>query len=140
MTDLGTYLQGQELPLTLRAVGAGGLPDLPRDNPVVSIYGPSGIVAARVRMACDLQGVETGFFRLPLPLGAPFGTTGTYTVIFSWMDSVGNARAATGTFILLPGGAADGAVIGLRSVRRPNAIYLMRQTDSGGLARGKNPR
>jgi hypothetical protein len=138
--DLGTIQQGQELPLAVHARTATGLPDLPADNPVASVHRPDGTLVARVRMGCDQQGVVTGFFRHPLFLGAGFETAGLYSVSYSWEDSLGNACGSVGQFLLRPGGDEEGAVIALQAARRPHATYLIRQSDSATISRGKNPR
>lgn len=138
--ELGFQQQGVELPLLVHALDADGDPDLPQDNPVASVYAPDGTLAARVRLGCDQQGVVTGLFRRPLMLDGRFAATGLYAVSYSWQDSSGRACGETAQFLLRPGGHADGAVIGLRAVRRPQAVFLLRQTDAGVLARGKNPR
>lgn len=136
---LGRYPQGVELPLVVQCVDAGAAA-WPDAAPVVTFTDPTGAVVLNRVMGADLQGVRLGTFRLPQFLGTPFATTGPYRVTARYTDASGNARVLCGSFRLLPGGDRDGAVVSMRAVRRPNANYLVYQTDGGRLARGRNPR
>jgi hypothetical protein len=136
---LGRYPQGEELPLVVQCDDGSG-PAWPAVAPVASFRGPAGTnVLSRV-MAADQQGVGDGLFRLPQFLGPEFSSTGEYAVLVRYKDSAGNPRLLAGHFQLTQGGSTDGAVIAVRSVRRPNANWLVYQTDGGRLVRGRNPR
>lgn len=136
---LGRYPQGVELPVIVQCetAGAAAWPDV---APVVTFTAPDGTVVLNRVMGADLQGVRLGTFRLPQFLGTPFATTGPYRVVARYKDGAGNPRVLVGHFRLLAGGNRDGAVVSMRAVRRPNANYLVYQTDSGKLVRGRNPR
>ncbi len=139
---LGRYQQGQEIPLSLQCVNAAGGADDPQELPRVSVYrdGSGPAFVQTVEMAADLRGVATGFFRRGLYLDNLYGTAGRHLAVFKWQDSDGVAHCRTATFMLLPGGSADGAVIAAKYVERPDASYLLYQTDAGRLIRGRNPR
>ena len=139
---LGRFQQGQELTALLRTTTAAGTPDTPLYHPRAKIYrdGSPPALVEQVLLPADQQGIDTGVFRLTRQLTGAYGTAGRYLVVFAWVTSAGAARSAQTSFTLLPGGSPDGATISLFCVRRPNASYLIRQTDSGLLIRGKNPR
>lgn len=139
---LGRYQQGVELPLTLQCVDAAGAPQDPAHDPVVTVYRDASppVLIQSIPLAADMRGVVTGFFRRPLFLNHLYGTAGRYLVVFRWQDADGVAHSRAGSFTLLPGGSSDGAVIAMAYVQRPDARYLVWQTDSGRLVRGRNPR
>lgn len=137
----GRFQQGTEVPLTLQTDSADGVTEDPASIPHVTIYlddGTPGIVET-LPIPADLRGVEDGVFRRPLFLNTLYGE-GRYLVVMKWLDSGGVARTQLGSFTVLPGGDADGAVIAMYQLVRPDATYLMRQCDSGRLIRGRNPR
>lgn len=138
---LGRVQQGQELPLALQCVDATGAPADPVGLPVATFY-RDGATKMRIEtrpIAADLRGVKAGAFRLSLFLGELY-TTGRHLIVFRWADQNGVPHCQVATFMLLPGGSPDGAVIALKYVERPDSRYLMWQTDAGRLLRGRNPR
>ena len=137
---LGRYQQGVEIPLVVTCDDGGEEPAWPDLAPVVTFHKPDGSVALSRVMAADLQGVAVGTFRLPQFLGSEFSATGPYRVVVRYTDASGRARVLPGHFRVLAGGDADGAVVSMRAVRRPDANYLIFQTDGGRLVRGRNPR
>jgi hypothetical protein len=137
---LGRYQRGQELPVAVRTLTANA-PANPDAGPVLTIYrgdNPPVQVYQRV-MACDLQGVAAGTFRLGVFLGQAF-QAGHHLLVVRYPDGGGTSRVGVGSFDVLPGGSADGAVIALHPVERPSARFLVQQLDSGRLLRGRNPR
>lgn len=139
---LGRYQQGEELPLAVRTTDAAGAPADPQAEPVATIY-RDGAALTRVKqvaLAAHDRGAVAGAFRLPLFLGAEFSTAGRYLAVIRWATAGGAARCRTDCFHVLPGGDADGAVVALTFVARPDANHLVMQTDSGRLVRGRNPR
>lgn len=139
---LGRFQQGVEIPLLLQCVNAEREADDPLDVPHATVYrdGVPPVLVETRALAATLRGVAAGVFRLPLFLGSSYATAGRHLVVYRWVDSDGVARCTTGSFVLLPGGSADGAVVGMHHVARPDARYLLYQTDSGRLIRGRNPR
>jgi len=139
---LGRWQQGEILPLAVTTTTPAGAAEDPQAEPVATIY-RDGASLARVRqvtLAAQDRGAVSGAFRLPLFLGAEFSDAGRYLVVIRWVTGAGVPRCRTGAFYLLPGGSADGAVIGMVFVSRPDANHLVMQTDSGRLLRGRNPR
>ncbi len=139
---LGRHQQGEFLPLAVTATVPAGAAADPLAEPVATVY-RDGATLTRVRqvtLAAHDRGAAAGEFRASLFLGAEFSTPGRYLVVIRWVTAGGVARCRTGSFYVLPGGSADGAVIGLAFVSRPDANHLVMQTDSGRMLRGRNPR
>ena len=139
---LGRQQQGTELLLVLQCVDSADKSEDPADVPVCSIYrdGASPTLIETVDLAADLRGVLSGLFRRPLFLGDSYGTAGRHLLVYRWVDGAGRARQRVGSFYLLPGGSPDGAVIAVTYLSRPDARYLLYQTDGGQIIRGRNPR
>jgi hypothetical protein len=139
---LGRWQQGEILPLSVTTTTAAGAAEDPQAEPVATVYrdGASLTRVVQATLAAHDRGAAVGRFRLPFFLGAEFSTAGRYLVVIRWVTDGGVPRVRTGTFYLLPGGSADGAVIGMAFVSRPDANHLVMQTDSGRILRGRNPR
>lgn len=139
---LGRFQQGQEIPLTVQCTDAADSPDIPSAQPEVKIWrdGATPTVIEVRKLGAYNQGVIDGLFRLPLFLGWQYSAAGRYLVVFKWIDSNSVAHTRCAAFTLNAGGDAVGSTIGLHYVERPNASYLIRQTDAGVLIRSKNPR
>ena len=139
---LGRWQPGEFLPLQVVTTKPGRVAQDPTREPVATIYrdGSSLTLVRQVTLAAHDRGAAVGAFRLPLFLGAEFSVSGRYLVVIRWTTVAGVARCRAGTFYLLPGGSADGAVIGMAFVSRPDANHLVMQTDSGRMLRGRNPR
>jgi hypothetical protein len=139
---LGRFQQGQEIPLRLQCVNAAGAADDPADVPRAQLWrdGSSPAFVETVELAADLRGVTTGFFRRGHFLGGLYANAGRYLVVFKWQDSGGTAHHRCASFVLNPGGSADGALVSVAYVERPDASYLLYGTDAGRLIRGRNPR
>lgn len=138
----GRHQQGEFLPLSAVTTDTAGKAEDPAAEPVVTIYrdGATLTLVRQATLAAFDRGATVGSFRLPLFLGAEFSVPGRYLVTVRWTTAGGIARCSTGSFYLLPGGSADGAVIGLAFVARPDANHMVMQTDSGSVRRGRNPR
>lgn len=133
---LGRFQVGQELSLVLRCTLAGA-GDVPSTHPTVEVRDESGFVEQR-RVPADDQVGSPGLFRGPLFLGTLYDT-GRYHLYFRWLDSVGDPHVEIHDFEIAPGGDSDGAVISMASVERPQANFLLYNTDAGRLIRGRNP-
>lgn len=138
----GRPQQGVEIPIVLQCTDVNDTPDNPQSIPWVQVYRdgatPSLIISKPI--PADMRRVEDGLFRLSLFLDTLYSTEGRYLVLMKWIDSDGIPHVESGSFHLLPGGAADGAVISMYSLIRQDATYLLMQCDSGRLVRKRNPR
>lgn len=139
---LGRWQQGEFLPLAVSTTKAGRVAEDPAAEPVATIYrdGTTLSLVRQVTLAAHDRGATSGAFRHPLFLGAEFSAAGRYLVVIRWTTAAGVARCQAGTFYLLPGGSADGAIIGMCFIARPDANHLVMQTDSGRMLKGRNPR
>lgn len=135
---LGRYQLGTHLPLVLQCCGGNSAPDQPQDCPYVTVLTSAGQV--QHRMAADEQDRRTGLFRFPLLLDSSFTAAGIYTIFYNWLDSGGTPRAKVEMVTIIPGGDDVGACVAARAVPRPDAVYLLRETDAGKIIQGKNPR
>lgn len=136
-THMGQYQLGDELPLFLKTTLADA-PDTPSNHPTAEIRSASGMIHFG-RIPADDQGSAVGVFRGPVMLDQRF-SVGRHHVIYRWIDSGSNARVSISSFRLVAGGSADGAVIAIHSVVRPQANFLLYATDDGRIIRGRNPR
>lgn len=138
----GRLQQGEEAVVVVQCHDAAGTPDDPDDSPSIQIYldGATPELISSLPMPSSERRVEDGVFRIPIFLDTLYSTTGRYLVVVKWLDGDGVARVQTGSFHLLPGGNADGAVIAMCNLNRRDATYLMTQCDSGRLIRKRNPR
>lgn len=76
-------------------------------------------------------------FTAALRLSASY-TPGYYQVYYAWAVS-STLYTRVDTFEVVSGGDADGQVIALASVERPEADYVLYETESGALRAGRNP-
>ena len=131
MTDLGSYQQGQELPLVLHT---GADPDA---TPVAVVSRATGEPALAVPLPGDDRAAGPGLFRTGWMLD---GRTppGDYLIAYRWVAD-GDSRLAVARFRVLPGGAADGSVVAMYAAVRPARAAVLIQTDTGRLERGLNP-
>lgn len=136
MIELGDLQHGQEVPVVLQCHD-GTSPVLPDVAPVLSLF-QEGALVLRRRMPLDAQADEDGVFRYMLFINAAF-TVSQVSGFVQWVVD-GNPFSETVFFRILPGGAVDGSVISLEYVRRPQAGYLLWESDAGVILRGTNPR
>ena len=137
----GRQQRGTELVIVLQSFNATESTADPDYIPTVTIYkdGSSRTLIQTVKIAADQRGVVGGFFRLPIFLGELYTSTGRYLVAMRWCTG-GIAHCVTGDFYMLPGGSADGTIISMSPIERPDARYVIWQTDGGLIVRGRNPR
>jgi len=129
--DHGRIQKGREITLAVELLSA------PDSVPTYAVYNGDGLVLSG-RLPADRQG-EAYAFRLPLMLDGRFPDLGPHTAVLSWTVS-GTPKAEARTFWITPGGSNDGAVIAMLAVRRPEAVRLIRQHDTGLTRQGRNPR
>jgi hypothetical protein len=131
---------GDRVVITVLATDADGAVSLPAAAPWVSLYHDSDSGAPR--FSTQLPPVDPvkspGLFARALHLDQRF-PTGYYSALAFWLDGSGNARVQRDSFVILPGGHGDGAVIGMYFYTRPHANFLVQHLDSGKLVRGRNP-
>lgn len=126
---LGNFTQGREVLLPLLAVDDGPTALWPTAAPRVRVYDADGtLILAAFLPACD-RSRATGLFVYRLALDDSF-VPGRYHAYFAWTSS-GVVRARAANFDVVAGGDADGAVVSLHHLGRPQGDKTVAKTDGG---------
>ena len=134
----GRYKLGQELILGLMCRDGSGSPVLPDRAPTLDVWvGASHPVSGKAIPVMDRFGA-TGLFQYPLFLGGDF-ITGQGTAVYRYQVG-GDWLEEEDTFEITAGGDIDGQVIAMHYYPRPHANFLVWQTTSGNIIKGRNPR
>lgn len=135
------YQLGDFVPITLISVDSNGAPAWPTSTPTVKTFVATDLTTAveTIRPAARDPLRQTGLFFYALRLGSSYSATNVYIVSKRWVIS-GTTYGEDEMFKVVPGGDADGAVIGATFVRRPEASSVVYVTDVGKLKVGRNPR
>lgn len=139
MAFIGRYKLGDWLPLQLQTVNGSRVATTPDDVPTVKLFNSSGTMVYSQKLPVIERYVQTGRFYALVLLGRAFSTD-TYTAVYYWTTGSGayNGLEAD-NFDIVDGGHYDGNVIGMYFFDRPQAKYIVYQTDSGVLIQGRNP-
>lgn len=136
----GRFQLGQLISLGVQCTLADGVASAPDAAPQMRIYtGPVPAQTAIVARSIPVQDRNgtTGLFVFPQLLDSRFGS-GTYCALYLW--TVGGVyRDALDQFEVIDGGAAGGQVISAAWFPRGASNFLIYQTDSGTLNKGRNP-
>lgn len=134
---LGAYQLGGRVHLPAFGADLGGTPANPDAAPRAVVYAASGLPPVGYLIPPTDLGNADGLFGRTIHLDARF-SPGDYAALVSY-SSGGTPRADLHTFTVLPGGHPDGTVIALYPYHRPQAEFLVQQTDSGSILKGRNP-
>lgn len=130
---------GKELIVGVRTHD-GSEPAAPTAAPTIEVYsGTARVITPRSIPPLDRYGltVPASLWQYRLLLDGRFDVGG-YSVVYRW--AVGSYNGVEiDTFEIMPGGHEDGAAIASYFYRRPNASYIVQQTDAGRIIKGKNP-
>lgn len=137
---LGRYQQGQTIVFLLQCVNEDGTATLPEIPPQIKIWNPSGTLIATSQMPILDRYAFTGLFYHRLFLSHGYTVTGGWQATYLYNTSSGHYGFQADNFELLPGGDPDGHVVGMYHYRRPHADFLVHQTESGSIKKGRNPR
>lgn len=129
--QLGTYL---DVYFQSRLAGVATLPDA---VPSVRIYSASSLVYSKKMPIID-KSYSPGLFRSQVFLGTGFDV-GQHTVHIGYAIA-GNPKVEIRNFEIVPGGNVLGQVLGMTYVHYPQADFIVYQTESGLILRGKNAR
>jgi hypothetical protein len=147
------YQLGDFVPLLLQCRNANGTPTLPDDCPNARVFDPLGRLVTNFKVPITDRYGATGLFAFAFPLSAFLFSTGlvngNYRVIYSY--SIGSYTGLDeSTFEVVAGGDSRGNIISMAYYPRPNADYLVFQTDNGQalgrisydgfISMGQNPR
>ena len=134
---LGKVQLGQEITLGVQCRDSAGTPTAPTAAPQIEVWtGTSKVLSGKSIPTMDRYGV-TGYFQYNLFLDSRF-TTGEYKALYRF--TAGSYYGLDeDTFEIVAGGDASGAVISLHCFNRPQAQFLVWQTDGGRIQKGRNP-
>ena len=140
-TDLGRFQLGQWVPLTFLSTNNVDTASWPTATPTIKTYDASDVttVVETIRPPAHDMLRVTGLFRYMLQLGSSYAASKVYIVAATYAIS-GTTYGTMMQFTTMPGGDADGAVIGATFVRRPEAGVVAYVKDGGKFLAANNPR
>lgn len=136
---LGRYLLGQTVHITVQSVDVNGTPAAPENPPYLEIRSDSGLIGTVQAPVIDRY-VATGVFVYPLRLNSSY-STGRYSATHYYRVTGGNAYNGLDVdyFEIVAGGDADGSIVTQAYWQRPEATYLIQQTEAGNFNLKRNP-
>ena len=136
---LGRYFLGQTVHITVRTVDTNGTPTAPENPPYIDFRSDSAL-AVQVQVPILDRYVVTGLFVYPLRFKSSF-STGRYSATHFYRVTGGNAYNGMEVdyFEIVAGGDSDGAIVTQDYWQRPEASYLIQQTESGNINLKRNP-
>lgn len=136
--DHGRRQLGTRLDLWLQCVDGAGAPAMPDDVPQLKIWDAAGDLTLDTRMPVFDRFKSVGLFHLEAFLGAGYAA-GKYNLSMTYVAD-GYHGIETGTFEIVGGGHQDGSVVGTYFYHRPHADFIVKQTETGTISRGRNPK
>jgi hypothetical protein len=136
MSWLGTYPLGGTAHCYLRTKNSSGVPTAPDDAPRIVVLGSSGEVYNSRMPALDPFQI-TGLFHTPLFIGAGFAA-GHYSAVMTY-DVGSHSGIEQLEFEVKANGDVEGNILAMHFFRRPHADFLVWQTESGKIKKGRNP-
>lgn len=109
---------------------------MPNNPPVIDIRGSGGLIRQVQAPGLDRYQV-TGLFSYPLRLDASF-PAGSYSATYFFVAGSFNGLEED-TFEVVAGGNSDGAIVTHHYWARPEATYLVQQTESESILLKRNP-
>lgn len=134
---LGVYQLGDLLPLSVLTADADGATALPDAAPEATLFNPDGTVALTLSLPPVDPSAAPGLFGHSFHMDGRLAE-GPGRVRYSWAVS-GVPRSREGFYEVVAGGHADGAVIAGFAYHRPHGEFIVMETDSSKLKRGRNP-
>lgn len=135
MAYIGRVQIGELLTLLLNTRSASEIPSAPDDAPRVDIFDASDAKILSLDMPID--DATNYVFRLQVPLNSTF-STGTHRAVYRYKAN-GAVRLGVDYFQIVAGGGNQGAPIAMFPWPRPEANYIVMQTDNGKVYQGRNP-
>jgi len=133
---LGRFFTGEILPLVFQCADANGTPTVPSNAPYIDLRGSGGQIT-QVQMPVLDKPNTTGLFMYPLLLNSSF-TTGRYSATY-FANAGGYPNLEVDAFEVVAGGDSEGAVITQAFWSRPEASYLVQQTEAGSVLLKRGP-
>jgi len=139
MAYLGRYFQGETVHITVQAVDVNGTPTLPQNPPYIDLRSDTALVQ-QVQAPIIDRYVTTALFVYPLRLNASY-PAGRYSATHFYRVTGANAYNGMEVdyFEVVAGGDSDGSIITQHYWSRPEAVYLIQQTESGNVNLKRNP-
>ncbi len=134
---LGRKQLGTTLDLYLQCTDADGVKAMPTYVPWLKVWLASTLILSAEMPLVD-KSAQVGLFRYPLFLGDAY-SVGYGTVAMHYRVSTKYGIEAR-SFEIVPGGDAAGQVLGMCFYPRPQADFVVYQTESGEIRKGRNPR
>jgi hypothetical protein len=130
MAWLGRFQLGDFVGLIVQCKDQNGVPTMPDNVPISRFFDPNGTFIGITHLPTLERFATPGLFQLTLPISSIFSTQGNWRVISTY--SIGSFTGIDeNTFEVVPGGEARGNVISMYYYRRPDADYIVFQTDNG---------
>ena len=134
MSYRGRYSLGDFIPLQVLCKDVNGVPTNPDLMPEARVFSPVGNAAGHFSIPVLDPGGQAGLFQLVEGAAAWFNITGNWRVVYHWTTGSGAfAGVEEDTFEVVNGGAARGNVISMAFYVRPNADFIVWQTDGGSI-------
>lgn len=133
---LGRYFQGQVVPILVQTRNLAGTPTLSDNPPFIDFHGASGKIS-QVQMPILDRYVVTGLFLYHLFLNSSF-PAGRYRATHFYKTSDYHG-VDTDVFEVVAGGDADGSIVTQHYWQRPEATYLIQQTEADSILLRRNP-
>lgn len=136
---LGRYFLGQTVHIVVQTRDVNGTPTVSENPPYIDFRSDSGQVL-QVQMPVHDRYSVTGLFVYPLRLNSSF-SAGRYSATAFYRVTGGNNYHGIEIdyFEIVAGGDADGAIITQHYWARPEAKYIIQQTESGNTNLKRNP-
>lgn len=134
---LGRYQIGDRVGLFALSRDRAGEVEEPFGLVQAFLYNSSGAIIEAVPLHPKNRFGGNFDFTASLRLSASY-TPGHYLVLYQWSVSA-SPFARYDTFEVLSGGDEDGQVIAMHFIDRPEARYVLYQTESGEINAGRNP-
>ena len=133
---LGRYIQGQVVPILVQTRNLAGTAILPDNPPYIDFHGDAGKIE-QVQMPIQDRYVVTGLFVYPLFLDGTY-PAGRYRATHFYKTSDYNGLD-TDVFEVAAGGDADESIITQAYWQRPEATYIVQQTEADNILLRRNP-
>lgn len=130
MAYRGRYSLGDFIPLQIQTKDANGVPTVPDRAPEARIFTPGGALNGHFSLPIQDRYTVRGLFQRLLPATSFFNAVGNWRVVYTWQIGAYNGMDED-TFDVTPGGSNQGNVISAFFYKRPNADYIVYQTDGG---------
>lgn len=130
----GRFALGDFIPLQCLCRDVNGVPTDPDVTPEARVFAPAGNATGHFLIMPLDPGAQPGLFQLAEGAAAWFNALGNWRVVYHWTTGNGTfAGVDEDTFEIVNGGAARGNVVSMTFYVRPDADYLVFQTDGGSV-------